>query len=105
MSWKRWRDEMNRRNLLLLGAAGGVFGSAHAQSKKVENIETRLDVRKFGAVGDGLHDDTNAFQRAIDYACNNKMQLVIPGTPQSYVISDSLPIPHGKHDWAISGEA
>jgi len=96
---------MNRRNLLILGASGGFFGSARAQSKKPESIEARLDIRKFGAVGDGTHDDTNAFQRAIDYACNNKMQLVIPGTPRSYLISDSLPIPHGKHDWAISGEA
>jgi hypothetical protein len=96
---------MNRRDLLILGASGAFFGSARAQSKKPESIESRLDVRKFGAVGDGVHDDTNAFQRAIDYACNNKMQLVIPGTPQSYLISDSLSIPHGKHDWAITGEA
>lgn len=96
---------MNRRDLLILGASGSFSGSARAQSKKAERIEARLDVRKFGAVGDGVHDDTNGFQRAIDYACNNKMQLVIPGTPQSYLISDSLPIPHGKHDWAITGEA
>jgi hypothetical protein len=97
---------MNRRNLLTLGASGGLFfGSARAETKAAEGVEARLDVRKFGAVGDGVHDDTNAFQRAIEYACNNKMQLVIPGTPKSYLISDSLPIPHGKHDWAISGEA
>ena len=96
---------MNRRDLLFLGAVGGFSGSARAQSSKPKSIEARLDVRKFGAVGDGVHDDTNAFRQAIDYACNNKMQLVIPGTPHSYLISDSLPIPHGKHGWAITGEA
>jgi hypothetical protein len=98
---------MNRRDLLILilGASGAFFASARAQSKKADSIEDRLDVRRFGAVGDGVHDDTNAFQRAIDYACNNKMQLVLPGTPQSYLISDSLSIPHGKHDWAITGDA
>ena len=96
---------MNRRDLLILAAVSGLSGSARAQSSKPKSIEARLDVRKFGAVGDGVHDDTNAFQQAIDYACNNKMQLVIPGTPQSYLISDSLPIPHGKHGWAITGEA
>ncbi|WP_161849279.1 glycosyl hydrolase family 28-related protein [Bradyrhizobium sp. CCBAU 051011] len=96
---------MNRRNLLILGASSGFFGSARAKEKVAGSIEARLDVRRFGAVGDGVNDDTSAFQRAIDYACNNKMQLVVPGTPKSYLISDSLPIPHGKHDWAISGEA
>lgn len=96
---------MNRRNLLISAAAGGFLGSARATSNVAEGIDARLDVRKFGAIGDGLHDDTTAFQRAIDYACNNKMQLVIPGTPQSYLISDSLLIPHGTHDWAILGEA
>lgn len=96
---------MNRRDLLILGASGGFLGSARAQSNKPESIEGRLDVRKFGAVGDGVHDDSNAFQRAIDYACNGKMELVIPGTPLSYLISDSLSIPPGKHDWAITGEA
>jgi len=96
---------MNRRDLLVLGASGGFLGSARAQSNKLKSIEARLDVRKFGAVGDGVHDDTSAFQRAVDYACNNKMELVIPGTPQSYSISDSLSIPPGTHDWAITGEA
>jgi hypothetical protein len=96
---------MKRRDLLILGASGGLLGPARAQSKAPDGIESRLDVRKFGAVGDGVHDDTNAFQQGIDYACNNKMQLVIPGTPRSYLISDSLSIPHGKHDWAIAGEA
>jgi Pectate lyase superfamily protein len=96
---------MNRRDLLILGASGGLWGSARAQSNKPKSVESRLDVRQFGAVGDGVHDDTSAIQRAIDYACNTKMQLVIPGTPQSYLISDALSIPHGKHDWAITGEA
>jgi hypothetical protein len=102
---------MNRRDFLTLGTSGilatsdGFLCSARAQSNKRESIEAGRDVWKFGAVGDGVHDDTNALQRAIDYACSNKMQLVIPGTPQSYLISDSLSIPHGKHDWAITGEA
>ncbi|MBI5260656.1 MAG: hypothetical protein HY852_02415 [Bradyrhizobium sp.] len=96
---------MNRRALLTLAASGGLLGSVRAQSNQPESTEARLDVRKFGAVGDGVHDDTNAFQRGIDYACNNKMQLLIPGTPRSYLISDALSIPHGKHDWAITGEA
>jgi hypothetical protein len=105
---------MKRRDLLILGASGGLFGSAHAQSKKQgaearldvkQGAEARLDVRKFGAVGDGVHDNTNAFQHAIDYACNTKTELLIPGTPHSYLISDSLSIPPGKHDWAVTGEA
>src|SRR5215831_15193749 len=96
---------MNRRDLLALGASGAFFDAARAQSKKPESIEVRPDVRKFGAVGDGVHDDTDAFQRAIDYACTNKMQLTIPGTPHAYLISDALNIPPGKHDWAITGAA
>lgn len=44
----------------------------------------------FGAVGDGVTDDHNAMQTAIDYASNNGLTLTIPS--KNYVIKDTLNI-------------
>ncbi len=103
------RNNKSRRNLLKLGASGGLLASVPASLAKGPgasgSMGASVDARQFGAVGDGEHDDTGALQRAIEYACHNKMELVIPGTPHAYLISDALAIPSGTYDWAIRGAA
>lgn len=41
----------------------------------------------FGAVGDGIHDDTLAFQTAIEYAHNNNIGEVICGNSSIYLVT------------------
>lgn len=38
-----------------------------------------VNVKRFGAVGDGVHDDTEAIQAAIDYFLDNNGALYFPG--------------------------
>ena len=53
--------------LVVLPAASLVAaGRARAGAPSRQRGETRVDVRRFGAAGDGTSDDTAAFQRAID---------------------------------------
>lgn len=60
---------------------------------KIDNISNNneyISVRFFGAVGDAITDDTDAFLTAIEYCKNNKKNLYIP--PSYYIISKELVI-------------
>ena len=50
-------------------------------------IDTRLHVKAFGAVGNGIADDTDAIQAAFDAAAGGKTVYINPGT---YRITDVL---------------
>ena len=47
-----------------------------------------LNAKSFGAVGDGIHDDTEALQAAIDEAQNSRRRLLLPAG--TYVLRDTL---------------
>ena len=47
-----------------------------------------LNAKSFGAVGDGIRDDTEALQAAIDEAQNSRRQLLLPAG--TYVVRDTL---------------
>jgi hypothetical protein len=56
-----------------------------------ETLGGAVDVRAFGAVGDGVADDTAAIQAAIDFAATNrKNRVFIPASSSDYVISAPL---------------
>jgi hypothetical protein len=37
-----------------------------------------VDVRAFGAIGNGTHDDTEAFEAAVNYAADHSLPLLVP---------------------------
>lgn len=71
-----------------------------------EHMSDKVDVRDFGAKGDGTTDDTTSIQAAVTYACNNQKLLIFPAANagQSYKISDQIVIPYDTHHWAIRGQ-
>lgn len=66
-------------------AEGGARRSLLAKARDV------INVRDFGATGDGVTDDTAAFQLALDTVKEAGLgEIIIPPPVQSYIISDTL---------------
>lgn len=64
--------------------AGRVHGGGEARSPRLPGGLPLLDVRAFGATGDGSTDDRPAIQRAIDSAPSDGATVVFP--PGTYVV-------------------
>lgn len=55
-----------------------------------------ISIKAFGAKGDGTTDDTTAIQKAIDYAFDNKLKLLIPSTNVFYKTTLPLQLHVGR---------
>jgi hypothetical protein len=68
-------------------------------SSTVREVSSKLaeqvSVKDFGAVGDGVTDDTAAIQAALTSAGNTDSSVLIPATSSFYRITDKLTIPNG----------
>jgi hypothetical protein len=56
---------------------------------------TTLDVKQFGAIGDGKHDDAPAIQNAIDAAQKQRRALFVPAG--QYLINATLTVRNSRH--------
>lgn len=88
----------HRRNFLLaaattgVGVLGGTLTAATEAGHPVLQPERgAYNVREFGAVGDGVHDDTDAIQKALDHA-NKKNGGIVFLPCGRYCIGGSLQI-------------
>ena len=59
-----------------------------------------LNVRNYGAVGDGVHDDGPAILAAVTAAANGNIKIVeFPATTASYLIAAPLQLPNHPNGW------
>lgn len=89
----------SRRQLLSRGVAagvGGIFAPASSASAAVPPAPQTdpQNVRRFGAVGDAINDDTAAFQRALDAAFHAGGGSVY-APPGRYLFRETITIPDG----------
>lgn len=94
-------SNLSRRQLLSgfgLTAAGGVLAGtlasssiANAQPESTTNKSEALNVRDFGAAGDGVKDDTEAFAAALKAAVNGNCRVFVPHG--RFLIRGQLEIP------------
>lgn len=89
---------VNAENVAYTYPAGGAV---------TQNVEDRLaqyvSVKDFGAVGDGVTDDTVAIQNAIDaIQANGRGIIMFPATNSYYYITDTLSITQG--DVSLKGD-
>lgn len=100
-------DSIDRRKLIAAGGAGlllgaGVLGTPDFASAQGVSVAGELNVKDFGAVGDGSTDDTEAIRAAVAAAQNAKTGDQYPGSvwyatqpvvlfpPGAYRLSDTI---------------
>lgn len=71
--------------------AGAVGQTTKSLSNRISHITTCVTPKMYGAVGDGVADDTDAIQSAINYVTANGGILRFPGNT-TYVISKPIQI-------------
>lgn len=79
---------LRREFLQLLGIRPIIAAAADTTAIQVNDVT--VNARAFGAIGDGVHDDTAAIQAAIDYSLENGKPCFIPSG--RYRISSPLVI-------------
>ena len=75
-------------------------GTGAVQTTVQTKLRESVSVKDFGAVGDGVTDDTAAIQAALDYAADNRKTLVF--TAGTY-LHDEITL-SSKNDFSIVGE-
>ncbi|KAF3103497.1 hypothetical protein TWF102_003687 [Orbilia oligospora] len=70
------------------GAPGGIFERLKPQYE-LNNAGAFANVKNYGAFGDGVHDDTNALQRALSLNCGIDKIFIPAGT---YLITKTLKV-------------
>lgn len=60
-----------------------------------ELICNNVNVKQFGCKGDGITDDTENLQKALNYASIKNFEVIIPTPKNYYMISSGLNVPSG----------
>lgn len=84
----------------LKGALNEVNASLADNTKQITDRIISAKDKQFGAVGDGVTDDTTALQSFFNYVANNKLEGKIPAG--TYMISSEITIP-STYSWKVTG--
>ena len=88
----------NNKLILILGFSFFSILSL-AQNKKIKNDKNAtVSILKYGAVGDGVTDNSAAFEKAIVYCIKNNKTLYVPKTKKSYNIAKTIRVALSKND-------
>jgi hypothetical protein len=77
-----------------VSSVDGRIGNVDLTDRYVQLGSMVLNVKDFGALGDGLADDTTEIQAAVNAAVSSRKPLYIP--PGTYTISSTITIPAGE---------
>ncbi|SDT47342.1 right-handed parallel beta-helix repeat-containing protein [Jiangella sp. DSM 45060] len=106
-------DRINRRMMIRSAAGAGVVGvgglalggTAHAETAPPSLVEADgtpvLTPQQFGALGDGVADDTAAIQAAID-AARSQLNKIVVLPPGQYKVTSTIVV--GDHEYETPGE-
>lgn len=106
-SYKEINDNYNKAiqegstgNLEVIDARGG-----HTKLKeRLDSIDSSLEtnkkhtegyvnIKEFGAIGDGTTDDTEAIKKCINFALNNSLKKILfPKVESGYIVTDTISI-------------
>ncbi len=89
--WTFQGDNGNLVSSLFTGSGNGLTATYRAKNWSLTNLFTRANVKEFGAIGNGIADDTAAIQAAIWYCTTNAAYVYPP--PGRYKITAPLYIP------------
>lgn len=99
---------LNRRRMIMAGAAGIGLLAATSSAAKAEPPSTTnedgtpvLTPQQFGAVGDGVADDSDAIQAAINAARKQQNKIVVL-PPGQYKVTKTIVV--GDHEYETPGE-
>src|SRR5882724_11859398 len=79
---------MERRNFIAVGAAMGVAGLASVSQAATIAPKIGPSIFDFGAVGDGVTDDSAAFSKALQAAATKGQVVTVPGL--TYAIAQPI---------------
>jgi hypothetical protein len=98
---------MQRRSFLTAGTSLGLAGVAMAAQTRVAQAATAATATIFdyGAVGDGVTDDSGAFNRALAAAASQGIMILVPG--RNYALANPVSWTSQNHvgqPWGLMGQ-
>ena len=82
------KEELNLQVQASNDKIDNINGELSSQIKEITDGIFYINICEFGAKGDGVTDNTNAFNKAFEFAFENSMSVIIP--KGEYVITNTL---------------
>ena len=88
-----WLEDGTLENIINVNLFNTLNDKINGLSSQLEHNTNLINVKEFGAVGDGLTDDTQAIKSCVEYAQLHNKTVYIPG---EYLITETINIDISK---------